>query len=142
MTNTLTFIKNPNSISTTALDNLAADLNASAADISYFFFVLGAIAKKHHSLKVRIEAKRYLTQQETIEDNAEYLNNCVAFLKKELQKAKVSRMLSKAELSERGKSLTDDICVFIELNNTIKKACFRFTNDYFLTGFGQSFRAA
>lgn len=142
MTNTLTFIKDPNSISTTALDNLAADLNASGADISYFFFVLEAIAKKHHSLKVRIEAKRYLTQQDTIEDNLDYLNNCINFLKKELQKAKKHRTLNQAELSERGKSLTDDIYIFIELNNTIKKACFRFTNDYFLTGFSSSFIAA
>ena len=142
MTNTLTFIKHPNSISITGLDNLAADLNASAADISYFFFVLGAIAKKHHSLKVRIEAKRYLTQQDTIEDNLDYLNNCIVFLKKELKKASAYRALNKAELSERGKSLTEDINIFIELNNAIKKACFRFANDYFLTEFGQTFRAA
>lgn len=142
MMNSLTFIKYPNSITTTALDNLAADLSASATAISYYFFVLGVIAKRHHSLKVRTEAKQYLTQQDIKQDNFEYLNSCIIFLKKELQKTPAYRVLNQVELSERGKSLTDDICIFIELNNTITKACFRFTNDYFITGFDQSFMAA
>lgn len=142
MTNTLTFTKHPNSISITALDNLAADLNASATEIDYYFFALSAIAKRHHDLKTRTDAKRFLAKQDLIQDDFEYLTNCIDFLQVQLQRTPTGRTLNQAALIERKASLANDISIFIEMNNTIKKACTRFTNDYFQIRSGQAYMAA
>ncbi len=142
MTNTLIFTKKTSPNSITVLDNLAADLNASATDIKYYFFVLSAIVKRHYDLKTRTDAKRYLAKQEMIQDDFDYLSNCIEFLRRQLQETPSNRTLNQAELIERKRSLANDIFIFIQMNNTIKKACIRFTNDYFQIESGQIFKAA
>ncbi len=142
MTNSLTFIKNNNSAILENLNDLAADLNTSGLEINYYFFVLDAVSKKHHSTEVKKEAKIYLSKKQNIQDDLDYLNSCISFLERHLIASDNSSSLSQAEITERILGLTEDIKVFIERNQSIQRACFRFTKAYFHTPYGQSNMAA
>lgn len=142
MTNSLMFIRNKDSFSTEDLNNLAANLNASGVEINYYFSVLKTIAEKHHAVKVRNEAKIYLTKEQNIQDDLDFLNSCIFFLRRQLNQPAGSNTLSAEQIKERKMGLAEDIAVFIEINQSIQRACLRFTNDYFHNPFGQANRAA
>ena len=142
MTNPLTFIKNNNSAILDNLNDLAADLNTSGLEINYYFFVLDAVANKHHSTAIKNEAKKYLAKKQNIQDDLDYLNSCISFLERHLNTSDDSNRLSQAEITERILGLAEDIKVFMERNQSIQRACFRFTKAYFHTPYGQSNMAA
>lgn len=142
MTNSIMFIRNNDSFTTEDLDNLAANLNASGVEINYYFSVLKTITEKHHDLKVRNEAKKYLAKEQSIQDDLDFLNSCILFLRRQLNQPASPNTLTAEQIRERKIGLAEDITVFIEVNQAIQRACLRFTNDYFHNPFGQVNRAA
>lgn len=141
MTNVIKLTKNDGNPIQEELDNLAATLNASGMEMNYYFSALENIAMKHHNTSVRIEAKKYLFKKQDLQDDLEFMNNCIFFLRRQLKKTAISN-LTPAQIIERKVGLSEDINVFVEINRNIQLACLRFTNEYFHVLFGQTNIAA
>lgn len=142
MKNSLTFITDSHSVSAALLNQLETALTTAVTDTNYYQFVLTAIAKKHFNPAIQAEAARFASKQTRMQDDLDYLNSCISFLRLQMDKAPNFSTLSETEILERAKALKNDVWAFIEIQENIQRACFRFTNQYFHGGFGQSVMAA
>lgn len=131
MKNELTFTRNNENILATRLAELEENLNHSVTDLNYSFFVLEKIATGHTNLKITRTAKEFTEKQNLAQDDLDYLNSCILFLKNQLEKAPSYNTLTQSEISERINQLATDIEVYVEVQIGVQKAYFKFASTYF-----------
>lgn len=131
MKNVLTFTKNNEHILSTQLEQLEENLNNSVADINYSLFVIDKIAAEYTNQKITRTAEEFRGKQTLAQDELDYLNSCINFLKRQLDKAPSSHTMTRVEISEKVNRLTTDIDAFIEIQIGEQNAYFLFANEYF-----------
>ncbi len=131
MKNVLAFTKNNEHILANQLDRLEEKLNSSVADLNYSFFVLNKIASAYTNLKITRAAQKFTEKQVLAQDELDYLNSCILFLKRQLIKVPSYNTLTASEISERTQQLSTDIDTYIEVQVGVQKAYFQFANKYF-----------
>ncbi len=130
MNNALTFTKNDDSLLKSKLEALEENLNTSIADINYSFFVLEKIINESNNLKIKRNARKFMDKQILAQDELDYLNSCIVFLKRQIDKTLSFHTLNREEISARINQLTNDIEVFIEVQIVNQKAYFEFANKH------------
>lgn len=131
MKNVLTFTKNNENILSTQLNELEENLNNTITDLNYSFFVLDRIAAEHTDFKIIRAAKKFTEKQVLAQDELDYLNSCIVFLKRQLTKVPAYHTLTETEIAEQMNQLAADVNAFVEKQITMQKYYFQFADKYF-----------